>query len=273
METIFTGTDLSASATSALVWAADIASAFDARMIAVSAVEAETIATADQIEERLRLTRSLLGAELERLGGDVRGVARFGDPRDVLISVTHQEGADLIIVGAPTTVSGDGVIRHLLHHAHCPVAVVPEGSPSLRGGTVVVGVDGSKANERALAWAVDAARAVSGSVDAVYAYHPAFGPADYPPIESGHSAGVEERSAKSLVEKYASSDVRVDYRRVNGDRSTVLRDYAKKVDASVLVVGTRGRGSLAGRIVGRVPNQILETPAQPIVIVPGHNGE
>ncbi len=273
METIFAGTDLSASATNAVAWAADIASAFGARMIAVSAVEAQTIATDDQIEEQLKMTRSLLGAELERLGGDVRGVARFGDPRDILINVTHQESADLIVVGAPTTVSGSGILRHLLHHAHSPIAVVPEGSPSLRGGTIVVGVDGSPANERAIAWAVDAARMVSGSVDAVYAYHPAFGPADYPPIESGHSAGVEERSAKKMVENYASNDVQVEFRRLNGDRSTVLREYAKEVQASALVVGTRGRGSLAGRIVGRVPNQILEAPTQPIVVVPGHNGE
>jgi hypothetical protein len=54
MKTILAGTDLSESSVGALVWAADLASAVDGRMIAASAVSSETMATRHQIEEQLR---------------------------------------------------------------------------------------------------------------------------------------------------------------------------------------------------------------------------
>jgi nucleotide-binding universal stress UspA family protein len=184
--------------------------------------------------------------------------------------VARWHDADLIVVGAPSGEGVGGVIHHLLHHAHCPVAVVPEPSPPLWGGTLVVGVDGSSANEKALAWAVDTARLVSGRVDAVYAYHPALGPAEFPWMDPAHTAGVEERSAREMVEKFASVDVAVSFRRINGARVPALRGHATAIDAAALVVGSRGRGSIAGRIVGRVPYQVVESSDRPVIVVPGH---
>lgn len=109
------------------------------------------------------------------------------------------QDADLLVLGA----RGLGGFRSLLlgsvseqclHHATCPVAVVhatgtenPDPGPE----RIVVGIDGSESAQKALRWALDAARARQAAVDAVHAWHLPVGgfgavvPFDSPSIEAG----------------------------------------------------------------------------------------
>src|SRR4029453_10380965 len=84
------------------------------------------------------------------------------------------KGADLLVVGARGAGGFPGlqlgsVSQQVLHHAHCPGAVVrnavgPDDRPE--GGRVLVGVDGSPSSRTALRWALAEAgrRGASGAV-------------------------------------------------------------------------------------------------------------
>jgi nucleotide-binding universal stress UspA family protein len=86
----------------------------------------------------------------------------FATPAPTLVDVTKD--AQMIVVGC----QGQGAWRRglfgsvstaLVHHAHCPVAVIhdPDDAPTPTSGPVVVGIDGSPASELATAIAFDEA--------------------------------------------------------------------------------------------------------------------
>ena len=112
----------------------------------------------------------------------VRGVVVEWPAAMVLTSASRT--AELLVVGA----RGMGGFGELLlgsigdqciQYAHCPVVVVHGESddPAFESASprIVVGVDGSPGSVRALRWALDEARTLSASVDAVFAWHyPAY---------------------------------------------------------------------------------------------------
>ncbi|MFF2142976.1 universal stress protein [Kitasatospora sp. NPDC058190] len=135
---------------------------------------------------------------------------------------------------------------------------------------IVVGVDGSPASEQALRWAVDYAKAVGGTVDAIAAWeYPAFYgwggtsvPADvYSP---------EELAGKTLSEsvvKVVGDDpgVRISQRVMPGNAAGALLQAAK--GAALLVVGSRGLGGFSGVLLGSVSRHVTEHAPCPVVVV------
>ncbi|CAM5646883.1 universal stress protein [Kitasatospora aureofaciens] len=135
---------------------------------------------------------------------------------------------------------------------------------------IVVGVDGSPASEEALRWAVDYARAVGGTVDAVTAWeYPAFygwGGTTVPP----EAYNPEELAGKTLTESVAKvigQDAGVPIREgvVPGNAAGALLQAAK--GAAVLVVGSRGRGGFSGVLLGSVSRHVTEHAPCPVVVV------
>jgi nucleotide-binding universal stress UspA family protein len=86
-----------------------------------------------------------------------------GEPGRVLVQAASDAG--LVVVGS----RGHGYVTgallgsataYVLHHARCPVMIVPEteGQPDVRPLRVVVGMDGDAHSRSALRWGLDAAR-------------------------------------------------------------------------------------------------------------------
>ncbi len=80
--------------------------------------------------------------------------------------VTISQEADLLVVGARGSGGFLGlrigsVSEHVLQHAQCPVAVIhADGRTEMpTEERIIVGVDGSQTAAKALAWALDEARA------------------------------------------------------------------------------------------------------------------
>ena len=107
--------------------------------------------------------------------GQVRSELVFASPVPTLVDVTNN--AQMIVVGC----RGQGAWRRglfgsvstgLVHHAHCPVAVIhdPADAPIDSRGPVVVGVDGSPASELATAIAFDEASWRAVELVAVHAW-------------------------------------------------------------------------------------------------------
>jgi nucleotide-binding universal stress UspA family protein len=131
MKTIVLGYDDSESAKRALRRVAQLADAFDAYVIAVSAAPA-LVGAAHGIGPIDPLHREELGrakAVLDELTIPADYQVGLGDPADAILAAAEREHADLIVVGTeePGVVSrllGLSVSENVQRRAHCDVLIV-----------------------------------------------------------------------------------------------------------------------------------------------------
>ncbi|MEV6881412.1 MULTISPECIES: universal stress protein [unclassified Streptomyces] len=144
-------------------------------------------------------------------------------------------------------------------------------------GTVVVGVDGSDSSKRAVRWAVRQAEATGGAVEAVTAWEvPQFhGALGWLPPSSGDEAALEARARQELIRTVEEAvgpqppvEVRAEAR--YGTPAGVLLKAAQ--GASLLVVGSRGRGGFAGLLLGSVAQHCVQHAPCPVLVVRGEDG-
>ena len=136
---------------------------------------------------------------------------------------------------------------------------------------IVVGVDGSRGARAALRFAVAEAELRQACVRAVMAWHlPYYGgmagmplPLDPEGIEDAFRSDLD-----ALVDEADASSLPAPVERVlvQGTPAAVLLDHA--ADASLLVVGSRGRGGFVGLLLGSVSQQVAAHAPCPVVIVP-----
>jgi nucleotide-binding universal stress UspA family protein len=156
----------------------------------------------------------------------------------------------------------------LAAHAACPVVVVRGATDKRPHGPVVVGVDGSPHSETALAFAVEAAvtrrvplRAVHAWPDSAMPYV-VSGPMDWDELAKREQNVLSEQLAK-WREKYP--DLRVEPVLAQGPPTHVLARNTR--DAQLVVVGSRGRGGLAGMLLGSVSQAMLHHAECPLAVV------
>ena len=136
MKTIVFGYDDSESAKRALARVAELAKAFDASVVAVSAARAlapagRGIGPIDPTDPP-ELHREELGrakAAFDELGIHATYHVGVGDPADVILEAVDRNGADMIVVGTeePGFVSrllGLSVSESVQRRAHCDVLIV-----------------------------------------------------------------------------------------------------------------------------------------------------
>lgn len=140
-----------------------------------------------------------------------------------------------------------------------------------RSDEVLVGVDGSAASMYALDWAVAAALAHKLKVHLVCSYAlPAFTAAS---LDGGYAAlddtAIQEGAKAVLAESRAraqASGVEITTSVMTGDATGVLVDLSRA--ARMVVVGTRGRGGFAGRLLGTISSALPAHAYCPAVVVP-----
>jgi nucleotide-binding universal stress UspA family protein len=186
-----------------------------------------------------------------------------GDGSRVLVKAGADAG--LVVLGGRGHGQIAGVLlgsttNYVLHHATCPVMVVPEpGAPVGRFLRVFVGVDGSPGSRSALAWALDAARRYDCPLIALHAWMlstvPGWPPATYvtPPTEHHDAEALAwlQGEVSSVVGVAPGVEVRTEL--VHGTAAAGLMDKAGPDD--LLVVGSRGRGGFATLVLGSVATQ------------------
>lgn len=136
-------------------------------------------------------------------------------------------------------------------------------------GSVVVGVDGSQAAEAALAWAVDEAALEGVTLSVVHACGVPGAMDDFEDIVA-HERGLQSvgRSiAREGVHKARLLDPTV------GVESVVTMGHAENVlveaseTALLIAVGARGRGTVAGALLGSVSATLARESHCPVVVV------
>ena len=156
----------------------------------------------------------------------------------------------------------------LVHHAHCPVAIIHDEDPLIphpSKAPVVVGVDGSPASERAVEIAFEEASFRGVDLVAVHAWSDT-GVFEFPGIDwSVVRAGAEETLSERLAgwgERYPDVLVR---RVVVADRPAhQLLEQAQS--AQLLVVGSHGRGGFAGMLLGSVSTAVIHAARMPVIV-------
>lgn len=136
---------------------------------------------------------------------------------------------------------------------------------------IVVGVDGSPASEQALRWAVDYAKAVGGTINAITAWeYPAFYGWGGTAVPTGESLNPEELAGQTLAESVAKvvgedPGVPISETVMPGNAAGTLLQAAK--GAALLVVGSRGLGGFSGVLLGSVSRHLTEHAPCPVVVV------
>lgn len=156
----------------------------------------------------------------------------------------------------------------VVHHAHCPVAIVhaDEAQSPDHTSPVLVGVDGSPASEAATALAFDEASRRQVELVALHAWSdvgvfPTLGMDWHKYEDEGHEVLGERLSG--WQEQYPDVVVR---RRIVCDRpARWLIDESQQ--AQLVVVGSHGRGGFAGMLLGSVSTAVAEAAKAPVIVV------
>ena len=202
---------------------------------------------------------------------ELRTETHEGDAGRVLSRLSND--AVLLVVGG----SGHGqlasallgsVTSHVLHHATCPVMVVPSGAPVTPFARVVVGLDGSESSRAAFAWAL----AEAGPVPLVAVHAWIVNTAPLPiPYTSLPAGAAYERDAEVWLEQEVALGLGTQ------QGTNVLRrlPYGPAVAAllnetgpdDLLVLGSRGHGGFASLILGSVASQCTAHASGTVVVV------
>lgn len=241
------------------------------------AIRADTETRARDLVEQVR-TELAEGPVAEARDVPVRVVAAAGPAAAVL---TDRAGnAELLVVGN----RGRGAVRsavlgsvalHCVTHARCPVLVCHAMSaPPADPPRIVVGVDGSQPARAALAAAVEEAARTGAAVEVVASYVPA----DYwtdmysvliPTLEQIRDdvrRGTEELVDSVLAGRTAGTEaLAVHVSVAEGAAQDVLLQHARGAD--LLIVGSRGRGSLRGLLLGSVALHCAMHAPCPVMVV------
>lgn len=152
---------------------------------------------------------------------------------------------------------------------------IPAPDDVLRGNPhVVVGVDGSSGSSTALRWAMTYAAQVGGTVEAIGIWQLPMGAGSAYEWVASESDGDSYAAIadKMLIDTVAQvtqslgSTLVVDTHAAQGQPADVLLRAAH--DAQMLVVGSRGHGTIAGLILGSTSQRCVQHAPCPVVVVP-----
>lgn len=198
----------------------------------------------------------------DQLGTDrVSGVLSDGRPARILLD--ESADADLLVVGsrARSTVASivlGSVSSAVAAHASCPVIVARQGSDTAEQ-RILVGIDGSPHSEQALAFAFAEAELRGLPLDVVHCWQAVdmLDPAVWTDELVQRTVRERQEWLDEVVDRRRAehSEVSVSTHVVEGRPAVQLSTRSRS--ATLLVVGSRGHGGVAGLLLGSVSQGAL----------------
>ncbi|MCA2219021.1 universal stress protein [Jidongwangia harbinensis] len=237
--------------------------------------------TADPAADAARAGEAVLAtavAVAHRHGRDIEVTTdlRVGGAAPALIDASEQ--CDLIVVGSRGRGGFTGMLLgsvsvQVSAHADCPTIVVRDQPPD--AGAVVVGVDDSEAAHTALAFAFTEAARLGTTVIAVHAWSLPLptgpGEAAAAALADDHTRlRYQDAAQQVLTDALAGCrrqhpTVPVDERLITGSPVGALLEAATA--PALIVVGSRGRGSFTGPLLGSTSQSVLRHAPCPVAVI------
>ncbi|MGV0684303.1 universal stress protein [Mycolicibacterium thermoresistibile] len=280
-DSIVAGVDGSPSSAAAVEWAARNAALRDRPLVLVHVVPSPMVTTAPwpqlplpddafrvMQEEGERLLAQARAAAEQAGAGEVRTAVLQAGIVGTLTELSRD--ADRIVVGSRgQTALGrmllGSVSTGLVHQAECPVVIVRDGDQPPGDAPVLVGIDGSPASELATEVAFEEASvrqvelvALHGWRDTSLFHYPGL---DTESLQTQAEAVLAERLA-GWQERYPDVTVRRVVVAEHPARALVQRAE----EAQLVVVGSRGRGGLTGKLLGSVSTGVVHSVRVPVMV-------
>lgn len=194
-----------------------------------------------------------------------------GPPVPVLADLSTE--AQMIVVGSRhrgTLVRSllGSVSTGLVHHAHCPVAIIHDEDPLMphpSQAPVVVGVDGSPASEHALEIAFEQASFRDVDLLAVHTWSDS-GVFEFPGVDWTTMQSMAEETLSERLSGWQERYPDVLVRRVVAADRPAHQLLEQGAEAQLLVVGSHGRGGFAGMLLGSVSTAIVHGARMPVIV-------
>ena len=143
---------------------------------------------------------------------------------------------------------------------------------------VLVPTDFSDGANRALTLAIKFAKLLRAAIDVLHvqampSYTPVPtipGAAPLPPPVPEAAQGVQE-SLAALAASVRESGLECQTVHLEGNPADEIVDYATKIGADLIVMGTHGRGGLRRLLLGSVAEKVLRAACCPVLVVPATN--
>jgi nucleotide-binding universal stress UspA family protein len=229
--------------------------------------QAEELQARQILQQARRIVEDLAGAKQP----DIHTERQYAGVVPTLVDAS--DDAQMVVVGSSERACGRGMLGSvsagLLHHADCPVTVVPDPESAqhkLRDAPVLVGIDGSTASEAAAALAFDEASRRGVPLLALQAWSDV----GVFPVLGMDWRTYRDKGAELLGERLAGwqeyyPDVQVRRRLVCDVPDRWLIDESN--NAQLVVLGSGGRGGYAGMHLGSVTSAVVRSARVPVIVV------
>ncbi|MFG1911973.1 universal stress protein [Kribbella sp. NPDC048928] len=210
-----------------------------------------------ELDEAVQFIRDRLGYE--------RGSGWLAELDPAHAILLEADEAEMIVVGtrSPNKMSAaflGSVATAVAAKAPCPVVVV---RGERHDGPVVVGTDGSPDSDDALTFAFEEAARTGLALEVVHCW---LAQSEYAAAVEGTEQLLKTWLAESL-EPYRDKFPTVTVRASVVDGRAGQRLIKLSETASLVVVGSRGRGGVAGLLLGSVSQSLLHHAESPVAIV------
>ena len=286
MSAILVGVDGSEASTNAVIWAATTARLEGRELRLVGVYDASTsdyapgliipqdvidairqdatdavrsaAATAEQAAPGLTIASSIVDGDAGRV------LLELGKDADAIVLGTRGLGSvkGLFLGSVSTTVAA---------HSHGRVAVIC--GPGTEQGPVIIGVDDSPVSDAAVNEAFRQASLRGVKLVAVHTWTPLDADALHGyGIDPGEVERMSEDAVAAIAERLAGyqadyPDVEVVREVLPDEPAKALLDAAHEYKASLIVVGSRGRGGFKGLLLGSTSQKVLHHADLPVMVV------
>ena len=129
---------------------------------------------------------------------------------------------------------------------------------------ILIGTDGSPTSRRAVAEGLTLAKALGSAITLVSVLH------DVPPTFESAAEGPSGPAMSVINDAIAEAEqlgIEADYQILTGDAAEQITRFGHDRDVDLIVVGSRGLGSVAGALLGSVSHGVLRHADRTVMVV------
>jgi nucleotide-binding universal stress UspA family protein len=134
---------------------------------------------------------------------------------------------------------------------------------------ILIAVDGSDYSNKALTYAADMARTYRATLWMVHVFsHPLdmLGYEDFEKIYAKRKCAAQT-VLDAAMERLGESDLEIRQELCEGPEAESILNVAKTVRVDLIVMGTRGMGTLKGLLIGSVSRKVIHHADCPVMVV------